>query len=203
MPLCLETPRLILRTFEERDAAPLAAYRSDPEVARYQGWEAPFSPGKSRAVCLRNGARAVPGAPGEWYQLAIELKSGGAMIGDFAFKVSRWDSHQAEIGYTLAGAYQGRGYASEALSRLLDYLFTDFNLHRVHANIDPENIPSARLCERAGMRHEGRFVQSLWFKGRWASEDWYAIASGRNFTQRINICSAAATQGQESLHTYI
>ena len=174
VPLWLETPRLILRPFEERDAAPFAVYRSDPQVARYQGWDAPFSLEKAEQF-VAEMKRAVPAAPGEWYQLALELKSSGAMIGDFAFKLSKWDPRQAEIGYTLARAYQGQGYASEALTRLLDYLFTDLDLHRVHANIDPENIPSARLCQRAGLRHEGHFVQSLWFKGGWVDEDWYAI----------------------------
>jgi len=40
---------------------------------------------------------------------------------------------------------------------------------------DPENTASGRLLRKVGMRHEGRFVESLWFKGGWASEDWYAI----------------------------
>jgi len=43
MPLPIETDRLILRKFELRDVPAFAAYRSDPEVARFQGWEAPFS----------------------------------------------------------------------------------------------------------------------------------------------------------------
>ena len=187
MPFRLETSRLILRPFEERDIAPFSAYRSDPEVAHYQGWEAPF-PADKAARFVAEMVRARPGTPGEWYQAAIELKADGdairevcpsgeratAMIGDCGFCVSG-DGRQAEIGYTLARQHQGQGYASEALARLLDYLFFDLNLHRVHANIDPENSPSARLLERLGMRREGRFVKSLWFKGHWVDEEWYAI----------------------------
>jgi RimJ/RimL family protein N-acetyltransferase len=173
MPFRLETPRLILRSFEERDALPFTAYRSDPEVACFQGWEAPFPP-EEAARFVAEMMRAHPGTPGAWYQVAIELRSEEEMIGDCAFCVST-DGRQAEIGYTLARAHQGQGYASEALTRLLGYLFSDLNLHRVHANIDPENVPSARLLERLGMRREGRFVESLWFKGRWADEEWYAI----------------------------
>jgi RimJ/RimL family protein N-acetyltransferase len=169
----LETPRLVLRPFEERDILPFAAYRSDPEVARYQGWETPYSPERA-ARFVAEMIRARPGTPGEWYQAAIELKAGEEMIGDCAFCVSA-DGRQAEIGYTLARRFQGQGYASEALTRLLDYLFFDLNLHRVHANLDPQNTPSARLLERLGFRLEGRFVESLWFKGGWADEAWYAI----------------------------
>ena len=169
----LETPRLILRPFEERDILPFSAYRSDPEVARYQGWSTPFLPAEA-ARFVAGMIQTRPGTPGEWYQVAIELKADGDMIGDCAFCVSA-DGRQAEIGYTLARRYQGQGYASEALARLLETLFFDLNLHRVHANLDPQNIPSARLLERLGFRVEGHFVESLWFKGRWADEAWYAI----------------------------
>ena len=87
MPFYLETPRLVLRSFEDRDAAPFAAYRSDPEVARYQGWEAPF-PMENAARFVADMIRARPGMPGAWYQVAIELKSTGEMIGDCAFCTS-------------------------------------------------------------------------------------------------------------------
>jgi aminoglycoside 6'-N-acetyltransferase len=174
MSFHLETPRLILRAFEDRDIAPFAAYRSDPEVARYQGWEAPFS--LEQAAHFVNAMKAqTPGEPGAWFQIALELKSSGEMIGDVVFHVLAEDPCQAEIGFTLARAFQGRGYAAEAVKCLLDYLFGTLNLHRVRANCDPENETSAHLMERVGMRREGRFVESLWFKGRWAGEDWYAI----------------------------
>jgi RimJ/RimL family protein N-acetyltransferase len=128
---------------------------------------------------------AYPGAAGEWYQLALELKSSGDMVGDVGFQVLKEDHHQAEIGFTLDRAYQGQGYAGEAVRRLLVYLFEELALHRVRANCDPENTASSRLLERVGMRHEGRFVESLWFKGRWASEDWYAILR-REWQARAN-----------------
>jgi RimJ/RimL family protein N-acetyltransferase len=174
MTLLLETERLRLRPFETRDVEVFSRYRSDPEVARYQGWDAPFS--------LEQAARFVtemqseqPGRPGGWYQLAIEVKSTAEMIGDCAFTVLSEDHRQAEIGFTLAREHQGKGYAREAVERLLGYLFSDLRLHRVRANCDPENTASGRLLERLGMRHEGRFIESLWFKGSWVGEDWYAI----------------------------
>lgn len=97
------------------------------------------------------------------------------MIGDLAFKRLSEDFRQAEIGFTLAREFQGKGYAAEALICLFNYLFDELNLHRIRANCDPENLASARLMEHMGMRHEGHFLESLWFKGRWTGEDWYAI----------------------------
>jgi RimJ/RimL family protein N-acetyltransferase len=170
----LYSQRLALRPFEPRDAVPFARYRSDVDVARYQSWEAPYSLAQAEAFVAAL-QHSEPGMPGEWYQLALEVKETGEMIGDVGFVLLAEDPRQAEIGFTLAREAQGQGYATEAARRLLDYLFREMRLHRVRANCDPENGPSARVLQRAGMRHEGSFVESLWFKGRWTGEAWYAI----------------------------
>ncbi len=168
----LESERLILRRFTDSDLEPFLAYRNDPEVARYQAWES-CTEGESAAM-IEELESLQPGTPGEWFQFAIELKETGALLGDCALKVEQ-DGRQAEVGFTLAREHQGKGYASEAVSRLLDYAFGDLGLHRVVAITDRENKPSFALLERLGMRREGCFVQNAWFKGRWASEYLYAV----------------------------
>jgi RimJ/RimL family protein N-acetyltransferase len=174
MSFQLQTERLILRTFRDEDLNDFLAYRNDPKVAFYQSWTIPYSREQGIAF-IDEMAKARPGEAGVWFQIAIELKTNGAMIGDCVFCPLKEDARQAEIGYSLAGAYQGKGYASEAIRRLLDYLFGDLELHRVRAICDVENVASARLLERVGMRREGHFVESFWTKGRWSSEYWYAI----------------------------
>jgi len=170
----LETGRLILRPFCMQDLRAFAAYRSDPLVARYQTWEAPYPVEKAREF-IEQMSRLETVHPGEWYQLALELKASGEMIGDVAFHRLAEDARQAEIGFTLSRRHQGKGYATEAVTRLLDYLFGELCLHRVRAICDAENEPSRRLLERIGMRREGYFIKSYWLKGRWTSEYWYAI----------------------------
>lgn len=174
MPLSLGTQRLIVRPFQDADLPPFVAYRSDPEIARYQSWDAPYTMARAAAL-IAEMQRIQPGEPGQWYQLAIEMKASGQMIGDCAFCVLADDPRQAEIGFTLARSFHGCGYATEAVTRLLAYLFGDLQLHRVRATCDPENVASAALLERIGMRHEGHSQESLWFKGQWASEYWYAM----------------------------
>lgn len=172
--MILETQRLFLRLFQDADLDAFVAYRSDPEVARYQGWDAPYS--RERAVAFIAEMKAVqPGTSGAWLQLAIEIKGKSGLIGDCAFHILSGDPRQAEIAYTLARAYQGQGFASEAVARLFDYLFKDLNLHRVTANCDVENRASFRLLERVGLRREATFYQNVWFKGAWGSEYLYAI----------------------------
>ena len=97
------------------------------------------------------------------------------MIGDCAFCVLTEDPRQAEIGYTLARAHQGNGLASEAVLRLLAYLFDTLGLHRVRARCDADNLASAKLLERVGMRREAHYIENAWFKGKWGSEYEYAI----------------------------
>jgi RimJ/RimL family protein N-acetyltransferase len=168
----LETERLILRRCVDSDLVQFLAYRNDPEVARYQAWES-YTEHEASAM-IEELKSLQPGTPGEWFQFAIELKETAALIGDCALTVEQ-DGRQAEIGFTLSREHQGKGYAQEAVSCLLDYAFGDVGLHRVVAITDRENDPSIALLERLGMRREGCFVQNAWFKGKWASEYLYAV----------------------------
>ena len=169
----LETDRLILRHFTDADLVPFMAYRNDPDVARYQGWEG-ISEAEAHTF-IAEQKLVQPGVPGQWFQIAIALKETGMLAGDCALKINEHDERQAEIGYTLARAYQGKGMAAEAVSRVLDYAFKTLELHRVIAITDCENAASIALLERLGLRREGHFIQNVWFKGKWADEYLYAI----------------------------
>ena len=170
----LETPRLILRRFTDADLEPFLAYRSDPEIARYQGWSEPYTREMAQEFIQEMKTRQL-GEPGALFQWAIEERLSGEMIGDLAFYLLSRDTRQAEIGATLARSYHGLGYAREAVQRLLEYLFDELDLHRVSANCDPENTPAWLVLERLGFRREAHFVENLLFKGRYADEYWYAM----------------------------
>ena len=171
----LETERLLLRRLRESDLESFLGYRNDPEVARYQSWEG-CTKAEARGTILAMG-REEPFAPGEWFQFAVGLKETGTLVGDLGFRVGE-DGRQAEVGYTLAREQWGMGYASEAVSLLLDHAFGVLGLHRVYAITDQENAPSVAVLERLGLRREGAFVENAWFKGRWSSEYLYATLRG-------------------------
>jgi RimJ/RimL family protein N-acetyltransferase len=169
----LETPRLVLRRFNEEDMPAFLAYRNDPEVARYQCWH---SITESQAKDFINKQKSIqPGMPAEWFQFAIELKVSGVLIGDCGVKVNQEEPRQAEFGITLSLPYQGKGLAYEAVTCMLDYAFNILGLHRVIAIIDCLNQSSVMLLERLGMHREGHFIQNIWFKGAWGDEYLYAI----------------------------
>lgn len=169
----LESTRLVLRKFTYNDVDTFWKYRANEDVAKFQGWS---SYTKERAVDFVNEQiKAESNIPGKWLQVAIELKDTGVMIGDCAIHTLLDDSTQVEIGFTLDPKYQERGYMTEVVTTLLDYLFYDLKKHRVSAITDVRNISSIKLLERIGMRREGHFIENIWFKGAWGDEYLYAI----------------------------
>lgn len=172
--VALRTDRLVIRRFHPADAASFAAYRSDPAVARYQGWELPVPLERAREFISQMQA-LHPLIPGEWFQFAIAEADGGAHVGDVAAQVDGQDPRQARVGVTVASGVQGRGYATEALRALLDYLFVAHGKHRVVADCDVRNTASVALLERLGMRREAHHLQSAWFGGEWTDEYVYAL----------------------------
>lgn len=169
----IDAARIALRRFSDADLAAFVAYRADPEVARYQSWS-DYDEEQGRAL-IEAMRELQPGEPGRWFQFAVELKETGELVGDCAFKVDAQDPRQAEIGFTMAPAHQGRGLAREAVRALLDHAFPAFGLHRVVAITDALNAPAAALLERLGFRREGHFIENTWFKGAWGSEFSYAV----------------------------
>jgi RimJ/RimL family protein N-acetyltransferase len=168
--LCSE--RLRLRRFELADAPALAAYRSDPAVARYQGFDAPFPLAAARAF-VDDLSRADATSPG-WFQWAIERLDQPGLIGDIGVNLYE-DRRQAAIGYTLDPAFQRRGYATEAVGRLLEHLFEERGLRRVSAWCDTRNVASVRLLERLGFRREGHLRGSTFDKGEWSDDYVYGM----------------------------
>jgi RimJ/RimL family protein N-acetyltransferase len=169
----IESERLILRRYKDSDLDLFVAYRNDPEVARYQSWDS-FDKREARAF-IREMASLQPGVPGDWFQFAVVSKEAGELVGDCALQVDGQEPYRAELGFTLAREHQGKGFASEAVSRLLDYAFASLDLHRIFAIADCRNKPSWRLLERVGLRQEGHFLENVWFKGEWSDEYMYAV----------------------------
>jgi RimJ/RimL family protein N-acetyltransferase len=146
----LETARLRLRPPRPDDAEALFAYRSDARANRFQGW-VPERPEEARAFLSR--LPSEPGLPGTWYQLMIEERDGGRLIGDIGL---RFDANgDCGIGYTLAREHRGHGLATEAVRAAIGYLFGPLDRRRVHADVLPANEASIRLLRRIGFAPTG------------------------------------------------
>lgn len=163
--------RLVLRDFRKEDLVAFTEYRNDPEVARYQSWQ---DYDMERAQLFYVGQMAqLFGQLGSWYQIAICDKASDKILGDCVIHFI--DEQQVEVGFTLAANNQRKGYATEAMKRLLAFIFNDLGKHRVTAVIDVLNQGSIRLLDSTGFRREAHFVENIFFKGSWGSEYQYAI----------------------------
>jgi len=171
----LLTERLVIRRFAAADARAFARYRSLPDVARYQSWEAPYPIERANAF-IDWMATHHPDEPGEWYQLAVATRDDPArLIGDCAFMARASESVIADIGYTFDPAYQGRGYATEAVGELVRYLFEDRGKHKVTADCDTRNDGSWRLLERLGFTREAAFRAAFRVGDGWGDEYVYGL----------------------------
>lgn len=184
-----ETARLRARPMDIGDLETFVAYRADPEVARFQSWSN-YSLEDGRALLASLEGHRL-GAPGEWYQLALEKHAGGGLVGDLASKVNESEPREMEVGFTLAPAHQGKGFGTEALRGLLDLGFGTLGLHRVVAVTDALNAPAAALLERVGMRREAHFLENVFFKGAWGSEFLFAILDHEWGTRRESSTDSA------------
>jgi [ribosomal protein S5]-alanine N-acetyltransferase len=80
-----------------------------------------------------------------------------------------------EVWYKLHKDFWGKGYATEAVTRILKFCFIDLNLHRIEAGCAVENVGSIRVLEKAGMTREGRKRKNLPIRGEWKDNYFYAI----------------------------
>ena len=170
----LHTDRLVIRRFRPEDVEAFTAYRSDPDVARYQSWET-FTRAQAETF-VTEIASLHPGMPGEWFQFAVADAVSDALLGDTALCVDADDPSRAELGFTFAAAHQGKGYASEGVRATIDYAFDRLGVDVVVGVTDARNTGSIALLERIGMTHVS--ITHVEFKDDWCDEHTYELRRG-------------------------
>lgn len=142
--------RLSLRSLRLSDLESFYRYRSDPVVARYQGWE-PMTV-SAAADFLASECGRLTHVPGTWRQLAIADLATDILIGDMGIWLSE-DSRSAEVGLNITPSAQGRGFATESLRGLVDLLFVSTSVVELEANTDSRNAACVAALRRAGFDH--------------------------------------------------
>ena len=100
----------------------------------------------------------------------------GAIVGGAALsQIFRKAFQNAYLGYYLAEKFTGRGYMTEAVELVLRFAFKELKLHRVEANVQPENKASIAVLQRCGFTKEGFSRKYLKIGGRWRDHERFAI----------------------------
>ncbi len=150
LPAHWSTQRLDVRAASVADAqAAFDAWSSVPACTRWLSFSTARSVEESRAF-LASVERAWAGEDGH---LSWMLHHGERLIGSIGADIA---GPIATVGYVIAQAHWGQGYATEALRRLCTLVLAEPTLYRVEATCDVDNVASARVMEKAEMQREGR-----------------------------------------------
>lgn len=157
----LETERLVLRRFEEKDAA--AMYRnwaSDEEVTKFLMWQTHANEEVSQSI-TEEWVKSY--AKEDYYQWAIvPRENGDEPIGSIAAVRLEEETSMVHIGYCIGRAWWHRGIMSEALHAVMDFFFDVVEVNRVESRHDPRNPHSGGVMKKCGMKYEGTLRSADW-----------------------------------------
>lgn len=166
-PLLRALPRqagpVRLRALRTDDIADFLAYRSDAEVARYQGWQ-PMD--RAAALAFLRDAAPPPWNEGDWAQIGIAGSEDDRLVGDIG--LLREGPAQVQLGFSLARSVQGRGWAQAALRACIAELLRPLGITRLRGVTDARNAASLRLLKRLGFVPTAR--EDVVFRGEPCTE---------------------------------
>ncbi|MDF2985646.1 MAG: ribosomal-protein-S5-alanine N-acetyltransferase [Eubacterium sp.] len=153
----IETDRLIIRNYSKADIEDFYEYMQLEYTSRYED----FGP-MSHEECVAAVTRRIHMENA----LVVELKSENKVIGDINFSADddECSDRTYVMGYDFNFRYQKKGYATEACTALIDFIFNELHGRRIYAECNDDNFNSIKLLERLGFRREGYFMEDIAFK---------------------------------------
>ena len=176
------TARLQLREFIFTDLDALTTYSIPAEMRRY---EKGMPDRESARVFLERIIQKAAEKPRTHFCLAITVPPVHKVIGHISLNSQNPEIKEWEIGWSIRYEDWGKGYASEAAHRMLEYAFNQLSAHRVVAFCHTENTASVKVMEKIGMKKEGHLRKTRWFNDSWADEYVYAILESDFTTQHL------------------
>lgn len=181
-PAQLADGRVGLRAFRMRDAAAwsdlrirnqawLAPWEGRPESQPHASWTDRHS-GAVFSAMLRASRKEARAGRGLSFAVTYDQRLAGQVT---ASGIVRGAFDSAFVGYWIDGALAGRGILPTALALVVDHCFGPVGLHRIEANIRPENAASRRVVEKLGFRPEGLHERYLYIDGGWRDHLTYAV----------------------------
>jgi ribosomal-protein-alanine N-acetyltransferase len=172
----LYTERLILKEITDKDASVLFEMRRDPEIMKYIDRPIPKSIDDIHELIQK---MEIMKSKGEGISWGIFKKENLEVnIGNIGLYRIIAEHYRAEVGYMLnIGNYQ-QGIMFEAIQKVIEFGFTNMKLHSIEANINPENIASRKLLEKAGFIREAYFKENFYFNGKFTDSEIYSLLNG-------------------------
>ncbi len=150
--MILETERLSLTPLTVEDAPLVYPFMSDPEVMAHWDRAAIEDPDEVQATVAAQVAEMAERQAMYW---AIRLTKTGRFLGYCELVDLDWRHHRGELGFILARASWGRGYATEAAAALLAYCASTLGLKRIIARTHVGDSPAEKVLQKLGFTQEG------------------------------------------------
>jgi [ribosomal protein S5]-alanine N-acetyltransferase len=166
-----ETGRLRLRRLTVDDAHDLHRAYGDAETMRY--WDAP--PSRDVAETEQRIQRSLAFDATWQAAWAVLTRDEGSFVGMINYHARQPWNRRLAVGWILVPAFWGRGYMQEAMQVLIAHCFEALSTHRIEAEIEPENLRSARLADRLGFQRESFLRDRLFVSGQPRSIWMYAL----------------------------
>ncbi len=170
--LGLETQRLKLKKFIEKDVEFNVEHAMNPKIMRYI--KDPQTIEETRKITLQIAQDWI-GSEGDWVLFATTLKDTGQYIGMVCFRYESIENDTVEIGWRLGLEYHGKGYATEAAQALLDFIKQKIKPHKVVAYCVAEHTGSSNIMIKLGMQHEATLREFSKLGGKWFDEAIYGL----------------------------
>lgn len=163
----LETDRLILRDYTQRDLECYCRLKMDPETMYYLQDIQLHSLEEARRD-FADVLADMASSNRQFYFLHMELKDTHEQVGSIGYTVvdNTPVGKIVHLGYFTYPKFWGRGYTSEALAEVLKYAFTQNDVYRVTTGCLAENRGSERVMEKNGLIQEAEHVDYEWHDGK-------------------------------------
>lgn len=178
----LETKRLQLVQFRPEDQGFVFRALSHPDVILHYGVQ--YHTLEATREQMEYFDKLYTTKTGIWWKIVD--KETGNPLGGIGMNNYQAQHTRAEIGYWLLPEFWGRGYVSEALSVMIDYLFCEWKIHRLEAVVEEGNGHSSRVLERAGFVYEGTLRDCEIKNGKYISLMMFSLLSSDNQQMGVN-----------------
>lgn len=174
--LIIKSKRLILRPISEMDIENVHILHSLTEVDQFNTLGIPENIEETKLL-LENWIAENNKEHIQRFTFATELKTENNFIGIIGINIGKAKYKNAEVWFKFDPEFWNKGYATEALREILNFGFTELNLHRIEAGCAVENIGSIKVLEKVGMFREAHTRKLLPLKSGWSDNYGYAKLS--------------------------
>jgi RimJ/RimL family protein N-acetyltransferase len=169
-----QTARLKLVGLTLADLEDIHQLHSLPETDEYNTLGIPDTIHTTESL-LKEWIEQQKIVPRKSYIFCISLSDTNQFVGLIALTLGKINFKIAEVWYKIFPNYWRQGFATEALTQILNFSFTDLELHRIEAGCAVGNIASIKVLEKVGMTREGSKRKILPIRGSWTDNFFYAI----------------------------